>query len=71
MTNVMKKLQTLLMEVNSYVKDFLHICEIPDEEISEGKLVISCKARPDGKHARRYNAQQSLTEVSILTNQRI
>ena len=68
MSGVLKKLQALLMEINPYIKDFLQICEIPDDEIAEGKLVISCKARPDGEHARRYNAQQSLTEVSILTN---
>ena len=68
MAGVMEKLQQMLMEVNSYVRDFLHICEIPDEEIAEGKLVISCKSRPDGEHKRRYNVQQSLSEVSILTN---
>ena len=64
----MKKLQDLMIEVNPFVKDFLHICEIPDEEIKEGKLVISCKARTSGKHERRYNEQQSLSEVSVLTN---
>ena len=64
----MKKLQDLMIEVNPFVKDFLHICEIPDEEIREGKLIISCKARPEGEHERRYNEQQSLTEVSVLTN---
>ena len=64
----MKKLQDMMMEVNPYVKDFLHICEIPEEEIQEGKLVISCKARPSGEHQRRYNEQENLSEVSVLTN---
>ena len=68
LSRIMKKLQTMLINLNPFVKDFIQICEIPDEEISEGKLVISCKARPDGEHARRYNAQQSLSEVSVLTN---
>ena len=67
-THTMKKLQDLLMEINPFVKDFLHVCEIPEDEIKEGKLVISCKERPDGEHQRRYNIQQSLSEVSILTN---
>ena len=64
----MKKLQDMLIQVNPYIKDFLQICEIPDEGIEEGKLVISCKASPDGEHERRYNVQQCLSEVSILTN---
>ena len=67
-TKTMKKLHDLMIEVNPFVKDFLHICEIPDEEIKEGKLVISCNARPSGEHERRYNEQKSLSEVSVLTN---
>ena len=63
-TNIMISLQNLMHEVNPFVKDFLHICEIPDEEIKEGKLVISCRARPDGEHERRYNQQQNLSEVT-------
>ena len=67
-TKVMGKLQQLMKEVNPYVKDFMHICEIPDADIKEGKLVISCKERPQGSHERNYNKQVSLSEVSILTN---
>ena len=67
-TNVMKKLQELMAEINPYVKDFQHICEIPDEDILKGKLVISCKERPKGTHERKYNEQTSLSEVSVLTN---
>ena len=67
-TKTMKKLQELMLEVNPFVKDFLQICEIPDEEIREGKLVISCKARPEGQHERRYNEYQNLSEVSVLPN---
>ena len=59
-----------MKEVNSFVKDFLNICEIPDSELTDGKLIISCQKedRPKDAHARRYNIQQSLHEVSILTN---
>ena len=64
----MSKLQDVLSEVNPYVKDFQHICEIPEEEIQDGILVISCKALPKEAHERTYNKQTSLTEVSVLTN---
>ena len=64
----MNKLQKLMKETNPYVKDFIHICEIPEEDIRQGKLVISCKERPKGAHERTYNKQTSLSEVSILTN---
>ena len=67
-TKVMSKLQNLMAEVNPYVKDFKHICEIPDDEIKGGKIVISCKDRPNGAHERTYNEQTSLSEVSVLTN---
>ena len=67
-TSQMKRLQDLLKQHNPYVKDFIHICEIPDEELAHVKLVISAEARPEGEHERRYNKQSSLTEVSILTN---
>ena len=67
-TKTMKTLQDLMHDVNPFVKDVLHVCEISDDEIKEGKLVISCKARPDGAHERRYNEQQNLSEVSVLTN---
>ena len=67
-TKVMGKLQNLMTEVNPYVKDFLHICEIPDDDVKDGKLVTSCKERPQGAHERTYNKQTSLSEVSVLTN---
>ena len=67
-TKTMKKLQDLMMEVNPYVKDFLHIAELSDEDLKEGKLVISCQARPKGEHERRYNEQHCFSEVSVLTN---
>ena len=67
-TKMMKKLQEMLKTVNPFVKDVLHICEIPDQELSEGKLILSCKERPKGAHARQYNLPQSLSEVSVLTN---
>ena len=57
MSNMLLKLQQMLKDVNPFVKDLLHICEIPEEELSNGRLVISCKERPTGSHERQYNAQ--------------
>jgi hypothetical protein len=67
-SNTLVKLHNLLKNVNPFVKDLMHICEIPDDELSEGKLIISSKERPKGAHQRQYNTQQSLSEVSVLTN---
>ena len=67
-TNTLKSLQELLKGINPFVKDLLHICEIPDEEIKEGKLILSCDQRPKGSHERTYNLQQCFGEVSVLTN---
>lgn len=64
----LQNLQELMKAVNPYVKDYKMICEIPEDELLDGQLVISAKARPADGHERRYNAQASLTEVSILTN---
>ena len=52
------------------VKDLLHVCEIPDDELKDGTIIISCKKsdRPKDTHDRRYNLQQCLSEVSVLTN---
>jgi hypothetical protein len=69
-TQTVQKLQNLLREVNPFVKDFLHICEIPDDQLTDGKIVLSCRKedRPKDAHERRYNPQTSFSEVSILTN---
>ena len=48
-TKVMGKLQNLMTEVNQYVKDSLHICEIPDDDVKDGTLVTSCKEQPQGE----------------------
>ena len=42
-TNTMGNLQTLLKEVNPFVKDLLHICEIPDGAL-DGTAVHMCTA---------------------------
>ena len=64
---VLEIIQTVLHDVNPFVQDFKQIIEMPDEEIGRGKIVICAKA-PTGQHARRYNQQSNLKEVSILTD---
>ena len=67
--DILKKLlqdiQSVIHEVNPFVKDFKQIIEMPEEEISEGKIVITAKT-PNNEHTRRYNAPVNLQEVSIL-----
>ena len=65
---VLSKVQSDLHRSNPYIQDFKQIMEINEEELSEGKIVISAKATPAGEHERRYNDQLNLKEVSILTN---
>ena len=64
---VLKIVQDVIHEHNPYVKDFKQIVELTDEDIGEGKIVISTKG-PINEHPRRYNAQTNLNEVSILMN---
>jgi len=68
MHTILYYLQELLKQNNPYIKDFKMICEIPEDDLLDGQLVISAKARPADGHARRYNLQSALSEVSILTN---
>ena len=64
---VLKIVQDKIHECNPYVKDYKQIMEISDEEIGEGKIVISAKG-PSNEHARRYNAPINLNEVCIFMN---
>ena len=57
----------MLKVCNPFIRDFCQIINIPDEELTSGRLVISAKARPRGEHARHYNAPICLEEVSLLT----
>ena len=67
-TGLMRKLQAEIAEVNPFIRDFKQICEIPEEELTDGKVVISARARPQGEHERRYNLQVCRTEISIIHN---
>ena len=65
---ILEELQLELQKHNPFVQDFMQVIEIPPENLEHGKIVISAKNRPLGEHARRYNEQLNLKEVSILTN---
>ena len=64
---VLLTVQSDLHQKNPFVKDFLQIMEIPEDEIANGQIVISAK-KPSNEHKRRYNSPTNLQEVSILTN---
>ena len=66
---ILKEMQELIKRENPFVKDFLMILELPDEDVLDGKLVISESAKPANEHERRYNAPTGFNEVSVLTNE--
>ena len=68
--SVLADVQEVIHEVNPFVQDFKQIAELSEEDIGEGKIVISAKEKPADEHPRRYNAPSSLHEVSILTNEK-
>ena len=63
--DLLKDIQTILHEVNPFVRDFKQIIDMPENEIAEGRIVITAKT-PVNEHARRYNAPTNLQEVSVL-----
>ena len=65
---ILTTVQEALHANNPFVKDFKQIMEIGEDQLPQGKIVISAKSRPTGEHARRYNEQLNLQEVSILTS---
>ena len=64
---ILTKVQQTLHHVNPFIMDFKQIMEIPEDEMLDGKIVISAK-EPTGEHPGRYNQQTNLKEVRILTN---
>ena len=50
--SIVAQLKTELKAVNPFINDFIQICEYPDNEVVNGKLVISAKSRPRGEHER-------------------
>ena len=57
---ILNTVQEALHTNNPFIKDFKQIMEIGEEQLPEGKIVISAKSRPSGEHAHRYNEQLNL-----------
>ena len=68
MQDILFSVQEELHDVNPFIQDFLQIMDIPEEELANGKIVISARKPTVQDHSRRYNLQSNLQEVSILTN---
>ena len=64
--SILNTVQETIHQVNPFVADFKQIMDL--EDLADGKIVITAKA-PNNEHARRYNLQVNLREVSILTNE--
>ena len=62
---ILLELQEWLKTYNPFAKSFIQVVEYPEEQMADGRLVISAKRRPAGEHARRYNQQTSFGEVRL------
>ena len=67
---LLEQLQVLLRQVNPYVQDFIHVAELPEEEVQQQCLVVSADARPVDQHPRRYNRPEGFREVAVLMDER-
>ena len=65
---ILDVIQNVMHQNNPFISDFKQILELSDEDLADGKIVVSAK-KPTNEHARRYNLQTNLQEVSILTNE--
>ena len=64
------QLQNELHEHNPYIRDFLQICQIPEQEIQEASFVITEKQTPANAGPRTYTAH-NLTEVSVMMTETV
>ena len=62
---ILVELQEWLKAHNPFAKSFIQVVEYPEEQMADGRLVISAKRRPAGEHVRRYNQQTSFGEVRL------
>ena len=68
LSGILETVQNELHDHNLFIQDFLQIKDIPEEDIGQGKIVISAKKRPAAEHERRYNEQHNLQEVSKFSS---
>ena len=67
---VLLQLQNELLQHNPYIRDFLQICEISEEEIQEAAFVITEKQKSKNAGPRTYTAHH-LTEVSVMMQEQV
>lgn len=58
LTNLMWKVVAILRRDNTLVSDFTMACEsFEEQQVQEGRVVISTRAKPADAHERTYNLQ--------------
>ena len=67
--NLLERVQQVIHQINPFVKDFIQILDIPEDQLQGGKVVISAGGHPQEGHQRVYNAQTNLQELRIVTNE--
>ena len=70
MKELLKTVQKAVHQFNPFVHGMKQVLEIPSEDLENGKVVISAKVRPQDAHARVYNAQTNLQELTIVTKEK-
>ena len=72
--NTLKKLlvtvQQVMHEIDPFNNYFKQILQIPDEDLSGGKVVIRAASKPTEGQEQVYNIQQNLQELSIVKNEK-
>jgi hypothetical protein len=66
LVSLLTRLQGWLRRCNGYVQDFIHVCEIPENEVENMQLVIAPKVKSLYDHSGVYNVSTGLKEVQIL-----
>jgi hypothetical protein len=64
--SLLTRLQGWLRRCNNYVQDFIHVCEIPSDEVETMQLVITPKVKLQYDHSGVYNLPTGFKEVQIL-----
>ena len=63
---VMKKLQELLHQINPYVKDFIFVMNLPEDDVKELKIVLTTHSKPQPKNIKgRYNLP-TCNEIALV-----
>ena len=62
----MRTIQRILHEVNPFVESYNHLLSLPEEEISEYKLVLRRDKKPKEAHPRTYNEPYTNTEIALI-----